>query len=81
VGYTPPIPVEIEIARFALPTLATITAITTLALIFLEQAQKVRLRFVRNHVVICGPQLILQFYVRQQSIERLPSSLFVVTIA
>jgi hypothetical protein len=53
-GITPPIPVEIEIARFALPTLATITAITTLALIFLEQAQKVRLRFVRNHVVICG---------------------------
>ena len=51
---TPPIPVEIEIARFALPMLAAITAITTLALIFLEQAQQVRLRFVRNHVVICG---------------------------
>jgi hypothetical protein len=51
---TPPIPMEIEIARFALPTLAAITAITTLALIFLEQAQQVRLRFIRNHVVICG---------------------------
>jgi hypothetical protein len=51
---TTPIPVEIEIARFALPTLAAITAITTLALIFLEQAQQVRLRFIRNHVVICG---------------------------
>ncbi len=51
---TPPIPIEIEIARFALPTLAAITAITTLALIFLEQAQQVRLRYIRNHVVVCG---------------------------
>lgn len=51
---TSPIPLEVEIARFALPTLAAITAVTTLALIFLEQAQQVRLRFIRNHVVICG---------------------------
>ncbi|MEA1977007.1 MAG: NAD-binding protein [Chloroflexota bacterium] len=51
---TLPIPLELEIARFALPTLATITAVTTLAIIFLEQARKVRLRFIRNHVVICG---------------------------
>jgi hypothetical protein len=51
---TPPIPIEIEIARFALPTLAAITAITTLALIFLEQAQQIRLKYIRNHVVICG---------------------------
>jgi len=51
---TSPIPLEVEIARFALPTLAAITAVTTLAIIFLEQAQQVRLRFIRNHVVICG---------------------------
>jgi hypothetical protein len=50
----PPIPVEIEIARFALPSLAAVTAITTLAILFLEQAQQTRLRFVRNHIVICG---------------------------
>jgi len=51
---TSPIPLEVEIARFGLPTLAAITAVTTLALIFLEQALQVRLRFIRNHVVICG---------------------------
>ncbi|MCJ7568165.1 MAG: NAD-binding protein [Anaerolineales bacterium] len=51
---TSPIPLEVEIARFALPTLAAITAVTTLAIIFLEQARQVRLRIIRNHVVICG---------------------------
>lgn len=51
---TSPIPLEVEIARFVLPTLAAITAVTTLAIIFLEQARQVRLRFIRNHVVICG---------------------------
>ncbi len=53
-GITSPIPLEVEIARFALPTLAAITAVTTLAIIFLEQARQVQLRFIRNHVVICG---------------------------
>ncbi len=51
---TSPIPPEVEVARFALPTLAAITAVTTLAILFLEQARQVRLRFTRNHVVICG---------------------------
>jgi len=51
---TSPIPLEVEIARFALPTLAAVTAVTTLAILFLEQARQVRLRFIRNHVVICG---------------------------
>lgn len=51
---TSPIPLEVEVARFALPTLAAITAVTTLAILFLEQARQVRLRFIRNHVVICG---------------------------
>lgn len=51
---TSPIPPEVEIARFALPTLAAVTAVTTLAIIFLEQARQVRLRYIRNHVVICG---------------------------
>ncbi len=51
---TSPIPLEVEIARFALPTLAAVTAVTTMALIFLEQARQVRLRYIRNHVVICG---------------------------
>ncbi|MCJ7567369.1 MAG: NAD-binding protein [Anaerolineales bacterium] len=51
---TSPIPLEVEIARFTLPTLAAITAVTTLAIIFLEQARRVQLKFIRNHVVICG---------------------------
>jgi hypothetical protein len=49
-----PIPIEIEIARFALPTLAGITAITTITAVFFERMQFLRLRFIRDHVIICG---------------------------
>ncbi|NIM92879.1 MAG: hypothetical protein GTO18_04090 [Anaerolineales bacterium] len=49
-----PVPWELQIARFALPALAAYTAIRALAILFREQTQYFRLRFVRDHVVICG---------------------------
>ena len=51
---TMPIPWQLEVARFVLPLLAAFTAIKTLAVVFLEQAQVLRLYFIRGHVVICG---------------------------
>jgi hypothetical protein len=49
-----PVPWELEIARFALPALAAYTAIQALAILFREQTQVLRLRFSRDHIVICG---------------------------
>jgi hypothetical protein len=49
-----PLPWELEIARFALPALAAYTALHALALLFREQTQKLRLWFMRDHIVICG---------------------------
>lgn len=53
-GVTAPVPWQLEVARFTLPLLAAYTAIKTLALVFLKQAQAVRLLFIRGHVLICG---------------------------
>lgn len=53
-GITSPLPLKLEIARFALPILVAFTAIKTLALVFMEQAQQIRMFFIRDHVVICG---------------------------
>lgn len=49
-----PIPIEVEIARFALPALAAITAIATITSLFFERMQFLRLRFMRDHIIICG---------------------------
>lgn len=44
----------LEIARWLAPATAAYTAFQTLSLIFREQLQIVRLRFFRDHIVICG---------------------------
>ncbi len=48
------VPWELEIARFMAPAVSAYTATMALALIFKEQLQHMRLRFLRQHVVICG---------------------------
>lgn len=50
----PPIAWPLEVARWLAPAVAAYTAFQTLALIFREQVQLARLRFFRNHTVICG---------------------------
>lgn len=50
----PPIPWQLEIARFGLPALAGWTVIRALMTIFWEQAMRISLRFWRDHIIICG---------------------------
>lgn len=50
----PPISWELEIARLLAPAVAAYTAVQALAVVFYEQVQLLRLRFIRDHVVICG---------------------------
>lgn len=45
---------ELEVARFLAPAVAASTAMQALALLFYEQSHLLRVRFVRDHVVICG---------------------------
>ena len=49
-----PVGWELQIARLLSPAIATFAAIKALALIFREQWQLFRIRFLRNHVIICG---------------------------
>ena len=49
-----PVTLELEIARLLIPALTAYTALAALALIFREQAQILRLRFVRDHIIIAG---------------------------
>ncbi len=45
---------QLETARLLAPAVAMYTAIKALATIFYEQLQLIRLRFVNDHIVICG---------------------------
>ncbi len=45
---------SLGVARFLAPVAALYTAITALALVFREQLQMMSVRFISNHVVICG---------------------------
>ena len=45
---------ELHIARFMAPAIAIYTGIFALAIIFHEQVQLFCLRFIKDHVVICG---------------------------
>jgi len=49
-----PIPWELEVARLLAPLIAAYTATQALVVIFREQFRQIRLRTMRNHVVICG---------------------------
>jgi hypothetical protein len=45
---------ELEAARLLAPATTLYTAIQALAMIFREQIQRLRMRFFRDHIVICG---------------------------
>ncbi|NOZ19998.1 MAG: hypothetical protein GXP25_02805 [Planctomycetes bacterium] len=49
-----PMPWELEVARLLAPAVAAYAAARALAVIFHDQIQAVRLRFIRGHVVVCG---------------------------
>jgi len=46
--------IQIEIARFLAPSIAAYTVFQTLAVVFRDQFQSIRLRFLNDHVIICG---------------------------
>ncbi|NLI46707.1 MAG: hypothetical protein GX414_06320 [Acidobacteria bacterium] len=52
--YGPAVGWELEVARLLAPGIAAIAAVKAFALVFREQLQLFRMRFVRGHVVICG---------------------------
>jgi hypothetical protein len=45
---------KLEIARWLAPAIAAYTAVRALALIFSEQLQLFKIRFLRSHIIICG---------------------------
>jgi len=45
---------ELELARFLLPAIAAYAAVRALIVIFWEQIQLLRVRFIKDHIVICG---------------------------
>lgn len=49
-----PVNWQLEVARLLLPTVAAFTLVKAFAMLFREQTQRVRLWFVRDHIVIAG---------------------------
>src|SRR5918992_2595484 len=50
----PPVPWELNVARFLAPAVALSAALQALAAVFSEQLQALRARLWRGHVVVCG---------------------------
>jgi len=48
------IPSQLEVARVLAPTVAAYATVNALAVVFREQADRLRMRLLRDHVVICG---------------------------
>ncbi|MDO8728068.1 MAG: NAD-binding protein [Candidatus Methanoperedens sp.] len=51
---TGPIPIELELARYLAMVVAFYTVLTALMVILNEQVQSLRLRMIKDHIVICG---------------------------
>ena len=49
-----PVPWKLEVARLLAPAVAAFTAFQALAVIFREEFEQLRIRFSKNHVLICG---------------------------
>jgi len=45
---------ELEVARFLAPAVAGYTALRALAVVFCYRLQSLRVRFIRNHTIVCG---------------------------
>lgn len=50
----PPVPWELNVARFLAPAVALSAALQALAAVFREQLRALRARFWRRHVIVCG---------------------------
>jgi hypothetical protein len=50
----PPVPWELQVARFLAPAIAAYAAVIALMVVLREQVQLIRLRSMKDHIVICG---------------------------
>ena len=50
----PPISWELQVARFMVPAVTAYTAFLAFTTIFIQQTERVRLWFLRDHIIICG---------------------------
>jgi hypothetical protein len=50
----PPVPLELEVARFLIPLLAASAAVQAILRIFREQIHSLKLPWLRGHIIICG---------------------------
>jgi hypothetical protein len=50
----PPVPIELELARFLVPFLTAYTAVFALASVFSQQVRLIGLNYYRDHIIICG---------------------------
>lgn len=79
---SPPLPVQLEVARWLLPALTLYTALRALAGLLKEQLRLARLWTIRRHVIICGAgrkgMLLAQSFLERGDrvvvIEREPSN-------
>ncbi len=53
-GFSQTLPLNLQLARWLAPALAAYTAIQAAAIVFAEQFDRIRLRTMRDHVIICG---------------------------
>jgi|MudIll2142460700_1097286.scaffolds.fasta_scaffold02262_4 hypothetical protein len=53
-GVTPPVPLQLNVARFALPVLTAYAFFSLIWLVFRNRILLFRLRRLRDHVIICG---------------------------
>ncbi len=49
-----PVPWQLQIARFLAPAAAAYAALGALAILFRDQLERFRIRFLRSHTIICG---------------------------
>jgi hypothetical protein len=59
------VPVELEIARFLAGFVASFAAVSAIAALFRDQIQQTRIRFMSNHVVICGLGYVGSLFLRE----------------
>ena len=73
------IPIELDIARFLAPVLIALAGLQALTILFAEQIAFVRLKFTKNHIVICGLgenglELVDEFYTRGKTVVAIESN-------
>jgi hypothetical protein len=51
---SPPVNWQLQVARFMIPAVTAYTAFLAFTTLFIQQTDRVRLWFIRDHVIICG---------------------------